>query len=741
MVKVYLSDTKSHVGKVLVEKCLEQDWIEVINSGFQKEEASDAAAVDNAAAADAVDEAADGVEGDAAAAAADDNEASSSGEVKGDGEAAAADAAEASIEEGSAEDVEDVKSEGDDYRALVENANVIILNLSSDSELCNNIINHVKQMNVEEPITLIGISTVMTWAKTVTKGNKPLRESRYKKRTSSLKYKNIKLLETLLLASRKENVSPFVIAPGVLYGRGEGEFHRFFRDAWICENSELTVIGAGNNRIPTLHVGDLATIVTSVVQTPPEQMYIVAVEQKQNTQKEIIQAISTVIGTGEVRNVDMTDDNVLLDVYGNSEVLLTDMSFDPENLWVHTLDLEWVAGNFTEAMAKVVRKEYIQARGLHPVRIGMYGAPGSGKSFYAKALAKQYYLPHIRIGDVIQEVLDRKDEVTQEVEKALEDAVLELKDSRKGKKRVPKKKKGKKPAPEEERPRIPLALLTRLIKNKLTSPVCRNKGFVLDGYPRTLEEAKLLFAKPLSEGEEYEEEEEPEQVFDEGEEGGEEGKGENLKPQDPNTQLTRLITLDVSEDTSAQRMKELPTEEYIKAHNDDEGFRRRFARYIYTMDEESNTNPLSWGYGVERLDVSEEVALEVDDALQKMSLYLESGGKAFNYHPTAEEEEEAQRVLEEKRADDEQRASKEEELKAKIEAADRKEKDLQEKIRREFVLREDQKLVEAMSLPLRKYLMANVIPALVDGLLDVCKVQPSDPVDHLADYLFRVATD
>jgi adenylate kinase len=37
--------------------------------------------------------------------------------------------------------------------------------------------------------------------------------------------------------------------------------------------------------------------------------------------------------------------------------------------------------------------------------------------------------------------------------------------------------------------------------------------------------------------------------------------------------------------------------------------------------------------------------------------------------------------------------------------------------------------------------MANVVPALVDGLLDICKVQPDDPVDYLAEYLFNRATN
>ena len=37
------------------------------------------------------------------------------------------------------------------------------------------------------------------------------------------------------------------------------------------------------------------------------------------------------------------------------------------------------------------------------------------------------------------------------------------------------------------------------------------------------------------------------------------------------------------------------------------------------------------------------------------------------------------------------------------------------------------------------YLMKNVIPSLTEGLLETCKVMPEDPVDYLAEYLFRVS--
>lgn len=42
-------------------------------------------------------------------------------------------------------------------------------------------------------------------------------------------------------------------------------------------------------------------------------------------------------------------------------------------------------------------------------------------------------------------------------------------------------------------PRLPRSLLTRLLRAVLTSPMCKTKGYVLDGYPRTALEAQALF--------------------------------------------------------------------------------------------------------------------------------------------------------------------------------------------------------------------------------------------------------
>ena len=41
------------------------------------------------------------------------------------------------------------------------------------------------------------------------------------------------------------------------------------------------------------------------------------------------------------------------------------------------------------------------------------------------------------------------------------------------------------------------------------------------------------------------------------------------------------------------------------------------------------------------------------------------------------------------------------------------------------------------SLNMRQFLMKYIIPVLTEGMIEVCKVGPIDPVDYLAEYIFK----
>lgn len=56
----------------------------------------------------------------------------------------------------------------------------------------------------------------------------------------------------------------------------------------------------------------------------------------------------------------------------------------------------------------------------------------------------------------------------------------------------------------------------------------------------------------------------------------------------------------------------------------------------------------------------------------------------------------------------------------------------------EVVRKQERDTLEVQSEPLRNYLVKYVMPTLTAGLIEVAKVRPDDPVDYLAEFLFKV---
>lgn len=46
-----------------------------------------------------------------------------------------------------------------------------------------------------------------------------------------------------------------------------------------------------------------------------------------------------------------------------------------------------------------------------------------------------------------------------------------------------------------------------------------------------------------------------------------------------------------------------------------------------------------------------------------------------------------------------------------------------------------EEVIAADQLPTRKFLLLNIMPILTKGLLEVCKINPIDPIDHLVFFI------
>ena len=98
-----------------------------------------------------------------------------------------------------------------------------------------------------------------------------------------------------------------------------------------------------------------------------------------------------------------------------------------------------------------------------PVRaVVLLGPPGSGKGTQAKMLRERLGVPHISTGDILREHIQTGDRLGLEVKAAVEAGRL-----------------------------VSDELVDGLVSERLGRPDCA-RGFILDGYPRTLPQAEAL---------------------------------------------------------------------------------------------------------------------------------------------------------------------------------------------------------------------------------------------------------
>ena len=90
------------------------------------------------------------------------------------------------------------------------------------------------------------------------------------------------------------------------------------------------------------------------------------------------------------------------------------------------------------------------------------GGPGSGKGTYSTRVAKKLKIPHISTGDIFRENIKSHTELGKKVEKIVKEGEL-----------------------------VPDEIVDEVIKKRIKQEDCK-EGFVLDGYPRTIEQAKTL---------------------------------------------------------------------------------------------------------------------------------------------------------------------------------------------------------------------------------------------------------
>ena len=96
------------------------------------------------------------------------------------------------------------------------------------------------------------------------------------------------------------------------------------------------------------------------------------------------------------------------------------------------------------------------------MKIIMLGAPGAGKGTQAKMIADKYGVPHISTGDIFRANIKNGTELGKEAKGYMDKGLL-----------------------------VPDELTVRLLLDRVAQDDC-SKGFILDGFPRTVPQAEAL---------------------------------------------------------------------------------------------------------------------------------------------------------------------------------------------------------------------------------------------------------
>ncbi|NOZ83840.1 MAG: adenylate kinase [Epsilonproteobacteria bacterium] len=100
----------------------------------------------------------------------------------------------------------------------------------------------------------------------------------------------------------------------------------------------------------------------------------------------------------------------------------------------------------------------------------LLGAPGVGKGTQGKMLSEKYALPEISTGDILRAEVKDNTDLGKEAEEYMKKGEL-----------------------------VPDAVIIGMMKNRMNCEDCKN-GFILDGFPRTVEQADALRKMLKNEG-------------------------------------------------------------------------------------------------------------------------------------------------------------------------------------------------------------------------------------------------
>ncbi|KAL6753539.1 hypothetical protein V8C86DRAFT_2725244 [Haematococcus lacustris] len=285
-------------------------------------------------------------------------------------------------------------------------------------------------------------------------------------------------LELLITRSqRKGRLRTVVVCPGLMYGRGEDDelLHPLMRTAWEV-TTPLMVYAAGSNYLPMVHVADAAAYLVALASPPgagaigglpDSQQYLLVTDSPGPgqlagvTQAELAKLVSERLGDGRLSTLPAEE---LLFATG-LQCWTLDLKMLPSPLPAAAGYSPTFSAGLRANLEGVVQ-DWLKARGVTPLRIVVAGPPMSGKSVLAARLAAAYGLPCVCAQDLLTEA-----------------ALLAPEDA----KALAAEMSGKEPRASNRS----MSLLARALLSNSKGRL--NRGYVLDGWPRSGAAAKWMF--------------------------------------------------------------------------------------------------------------------------------------------------------------------------------------------------------------------------------------------------------
>ena len=180
--------------------------------------------------------------------------------------------------------------------------------------------------------------------------------------------------------------------------------------------------------------------------------------------------------------------------------------------------------------------------------------------------------------------------------------------------------------------RIPDDLIYKLFKRKLKENIYRNRGYILDGYPRTFPDGTGVWFDI--------DENKPEDAFD------------RLVLNSEILPNNIIKISDLSDDFLKNRVKSMPETSMTNSHNNEEGLTRRLLAYRNANESQKGDPSVTEFFTEKKIELLEiDGKLNEEEILERIKIFLDRNGLVNNFQKHFEEDEKKSKTIFEQKLD------------------------------------------------------------------------------------------